>query len=81
MKIFKGKVIATNMAKTATVLVERAMIHPIYKKRYKRAKKYHVHDEQGVSVGDMVTFVASKPYSKIKKWKIIEAKIDKERKK
>jgi len=72
MKIFKGKVIATNSNKTATVLVSRIVAHPIYLKRYKRVKKYHVHDELGVSVGESVKFAASKPYSRTKKWKIIE---------
>lgn len=71
MKIFKGKVIATKMAKTATVMVERTVVHPVYGKRFKRAKKYHVHDELGTKVGDMVKFVASKPYSKLVKWNIL----------
>lgn len=72
MKIFKGKVVSTKMAKTATVAVEKTVVHPIYKKRFRRIKKYHVHDEIGVKVGDEVKFVATKPVSKLKKWKITE---------
>lgn len=72
MKIFSGKVISTKMTKTATVAVERIVAHPVYKKRYKRVKKYHVHDDLGARVGQKVKFVASKPYSKLKRWKIIE---------
>ena len=72
MKIFKGKVVSTKMAKTATVLVERILIHPIYKKRFKRVRKYQVHDELGVKIGDKVSFVTTRPISKLKKWKIIE---------
>ena len=72
MKIFTGKVIATKTAKTATVAVERMTIHPLYKKRLKRIRKYQVHDEAGVKVGDQVKFAGSRPYSKTKKWKIIE---------
>jgi len=71
MKVFTGKVISTKMDKTATVLVERVVIHPVYKKRYKRARKYQVHDEVGVAVGQDVSFVACKPYSKTKRWKIV----------
>lgn len=71
MKIFIGKVIATKMAKTATVSVERVLKHPLYGKRYKRDRKFQVHDEVGVKVGDIVKFVACKPYSKTKKWKIV----------
>ncbi|MGB6838749.1 MAG: 30S ribosomal protein S17 [Microgenomates group bacterium] len=72
MKIFTGRVTSVKMDKTATVAVERVAIHPVYKKRFKRIKKYHVHDELGTKVGDMVSFVATRPYSKLKKWKIIE---------
>ncbi|OGM10595.1 30S ribosomal protein S17 [Candidatus Woesebacteria bacterium RBG_16_36_11] len=72
MKIFTGKVISTKMAKTATVAVESVVVHPMYKKRFKRIKKFHVHDELGTKEGDTVKFVASKPYSKLKKWKVIK---------
>lgn len=72
MKIFTGKVVSTKMIKTATVAVERIVVHPMYKKRFKRTKKYHVHDELGVKVDDKVSFVACKPISKLKRWKIIE---------
>lgn len=72
MKIFTGKVISKKMDKTATVAVESVKLHPIYKKRLKRAKKYQVHDELGTKVGQTVSFAASKPYSKTKKWKIVE---------
>ena len=77
MKIFTGKVVSTKMKDTATVAIERVVVHPIYKKRYRRIKKYHVHDEIGVKVGQEVRFCPSKPYSKLKKWKIIEAVKDK----
>ena len=72
MKIFSGVVVSKKMEKTAIVNVERVVIHPVYKKRIKRTQKYHVHDEMGTEVGEKVRFVASKPYSKTKKWKTIE---------
>ncbi|KKR71319.1 MAG: 30S ribosomal protein S17 [Candidatus Woesebacteria bacterium GW2011_GWA2_40_7b] len=77
MKIFTGRVTATKMAKTATVAVERVVIHPMYKKRFRRDTKFQVHDELGVKIGDLVRFTASKPYSKTKKWKILEVVSDK----
>ncbi len=73
MKIFTGKVISKKMEKTATVAVERTVIHPVYKKRMRRMKKYHVHDIFGTKVGQTVQFTASKPYSKTKRWKIIKS--------
>lgn len=79
MKIFEGKVISTKMDKTATVAVERVLVHPVYKKRIKRTKKYHVHDEMGTEVGQEVQFVASKPHSKLKKWKLIGVVGDKKK--
>lgn len=69
MKIFTGKVISTR-DKTAVVAVTRLVAHKVYKKRVKKTKKYQVHDNFGVKVGQDVNFVASKPYSKTKKWKI-----------
>ena len=74
MKIFTGVVISKKMDKTATVAVERVVVHPLYKKRFKRSKKYHVQDDFGVEVGQRVQFVACKPISKSKRWKIIEDK-------
>lgn len=72
MKLTTGKVISTKMQKTATVEVERIVAHPLYKKRMKRVRKYHVHDELGAKVGDLVQFAASKPISKLKKWKVLK---------
>lgn len=72
MKIFSGKVISLKQAKTATVSVERVKIHPLYKKRFTRSTKYQVHDEIGTKVGDLVKFADCKPFSKSKKWKILE---------
>lgn len=72
MKKFTGRVISAKMDKTATVEVVRLVAHPIYKKRMKRKKKFHAHDELGVKVGDRVVIVETRPISKTKKWKIIE---------
>lgn len=72
MKIFVGTVVSNKMAKTATVMVDKVTLHPVYKKRVKTGKKYQLHDEVGVEVGQKVKFAASKPYSKTKKWKVLE---------
>ena len=72
MKKIDGVVTSIKMKKTATVLVERKKMHPVYKKRIKVTKKYHVHDEIGVKLGDRVRIQASRPISKTKKWNIIE---------
>ena len=82
MKIFTGIVIAKKHEKTATVAVASVVVHPVYKKRLKRIRKFQVHDEIGTREGDKVFFVASRPYSKLKKWKITKvAKIKGKKKK
>jgi len=78
MKVFIGKVVSLKQSKTATVAVERVKIHPIYKKRFKRSTKYQVHDEIGTKVGDVVKFADSRPFSKSKKWKILQV-VDKKK--
>jgi small subunit ribosomal protein S17 len=72
MKIINGKVIATKNAKTATVEVARMVTHPVYGKKIQKTRKFQVHDEKGVKVGDIVKFVACRPVSKTKKWRIIK---------
>lgn len=59
------------MAKTITVEVERFLAHPVYKKRFKRSKKYQVHTEKEHKVDDVVKFVECPPVSKTKRWKEI----------
>jgi len=71
MKIFKGKVVSKKMKKTAVVEVVRMVSHPVYKKKIKKTKKYHVHDEIGVETGQAVQFKACKPRSKTKRWEIV----------
>lgn len=72
MREFKGEVVSTKMPKTVVVKVTREKVHPLYKKRIRVRKKYHVHDEIGVKEGDKVKFVETRPISKTKKWKIVE---------
>ena len=72
MKKSRGKIISGKMAKTVVVEVERYRIHPLYKKRMKIKKKYHVDDALGAQEGEEVIFGETKPISKTKKWKIIE---------
>jgi len=72
MKIFTGIVVSNKMEKTATIMVTRIVAHPVYGKRLKRTKKYHVHDELGTKVSQKVKFVACRPISKTKRWKVVE---------
>lgn len=72
MKTFIGRVVSTKMDQTAVVEVETKKMHPLYKKRVKKTKKYHAHDELGVNEGNLVKIIETRPISKTKKWKIVE---------
>lgn len=68
-----GRVVSDKMDKTITVLVERSVTHPIYKKYVKRSTKLHVHDEENTcNVGDVVSVTSSRPLSKTKAWKLVD---------
>ncbi len=70
-QIFKGVVVKTAMKDTATVRVDRYVMHPKYKKYLVRSKKFLVHDPGNtVVVGDKVTIIATRPISKMKRFKI-----------
>ncbi len=72
-KIRSGIVISDKMDKTITVKVERFAEHALYGKRVRRAKKYHVHDEQNTCrIGDEVRIGETRPLSKTKRWELLE---------
>jgi small subunit ribosomal protein S17 len=67
-----GEVVSDKTAKTIVVKVERKTMHPKYNKFVTKSKKYHVHDEkEQASVGQTVTIIESKPYSKLKRWELV----------
>ena len=72
-KILTGVVISNKPNKTITVIVERKYSHPLLKKVVKVKKKYNAHDENNkFKKGDKVSIIESKPYSKNKKFKVME---------
>lgn len=68
-----GRVVSDKMNKTVTVLVERRVKHPLYKKYIRRSTKIHAHDEtETCNVGDAVSIVQCRPLSKTKSWRVHE---------
>ena len=58
--------------KTITVNVVRRFKHRTYNKFVSKSKKYHAHDtDNKAKVGDKVTIIESRPYSKSKKWELL----------
>lgn len=64
----KGVVTGTNMKDTITVTVHQHVTHPIYKKSFKKSKKFLVdlNKQSDVAVGDEVLIQECRPLSKRK---------------
>ena len=74
-KILSGIVVSDKPNKTVTVLVERKFQHPVLKKVIRARKKYNAHDENNkFKSGDKVSIIESKPFSKNKKFQVMEKK-------
>ncbi len=72
-KILSGVVVSDKPNKTVTVLIERKYSHPVLKKVVKVRKKYNAHDENNkYKTGDKVSIIESKPFSKNKKFQVLE---------
>ncbi|PIR31560.1 MAG: 30S ribosomal protein S17 [Alphaproteobacteria bacterium CG11_big_fil_rev_8_21_14_0_20_44_7] len=74
-RVLQGTVVSDKADKTITVLVERKILHPLYKKIIRKRKKYSAHDENNkCKIGDIVKIEESKPISKNKSWVVLEGK-------
>jgi len=72
-RIQTGSVVSDKMDKSATVLIERKVKHPIYGKFVKKSTKYHIHDENNECVtGDTVQISECRPMSKTKSWTLVK---------
>jgi small subunit ribosomal protein S17 len=71
-RILTGKVTSNKSDKTITVLVERKIMHPMYKKFVTKSKKFSVHDiENKFNIGDIVSIRECNPISKNKRFEVI----------
>lgn len=74
-RVLQGTVVSDKADKTVTVLVERRIMHPIYKKYIRKSKKYAAHDETNSrKVGETVSIIECAPISKSKRWTLVEDK-------
>ena len=74
-KTLSGKVVRDKNNKTVVVLVKRRYPHPFFGKIITSSKKYHAHDENNnFKIGDRVKIIECKPYSKKKKWEVLQNK-------
>ena len=69
----QGSVVSAAMDKTITVMVERQVKHPLYKKYIRRSTKFHAHDEKNeCAAGDVVRIEECRPISRHKSWRLVE---------
>ena len=73
LRIQTGSVVSDKMDKSATVLIERRVKHPVYGKFMKKSTKLHIHDENNeCGIGDTVQITECRPISKTKSWKLVK---------
>jgi small subunit ribosomal protein S17 len=71
--ILTGKVTSAKMEKTIVVQVTRLVQHPKYHRVVRITKKFYAHDEKrAAKQGDTVRIVASRPLSRLKRWRLKE---------
>ena len=68
----RGKVVSTKMDKSISVVVERRLQHPLYKKYIRKSTRFHAHDEANeCNEGDIVEIEETRPISKTKNWRLL----------
>lgn len=71
-RVLQGTVVSDKGDKSVTVLVERRVMHPIYKKYIRLSKKYAAHDElNSLKIGDTTSIIECRPISKRKRWMVM----------
>jgi len=72
-RMLVGKVTSNKPNKTIIVAIERQVIHPLYKKYFKRTKKVMAHDEDNTcQIGDLVKIKECRPLSARKRWMLVD---------
>ena len=72
-KIRVGRVVSDKMDQTVTVVFEWRRNHALYKKSVRRRTRFKAHDPSNeCKIGDLVRIIEGRPYSKTKRWKVVE---------
>jgi small subunit ribosomal protein S17 len=72
-RIREGTVLENRMDKTAVVAVVERVRHAKYSKTVQRTRHLYVHDEKNeASAGDRVRVAETRPFSKLKRWRLVE---------
>ena len=72
-RTMQGVVTSSAGDKSATIMIERRIKHPLYGKFIKRSTKIHLHDEANeCNKGDTILIEECRPMSKTKSWKLVK---------
>ena len=72
-RTLQGVVTSSAGDKSATIMIERRIKHPIYGKFIKRSTKIRLHDEANeCNKGDTIQIEECRPMSKTKSWKLVK---------
>ena len=72
-KEFVGVVTSNTGNKSVKVTFDYKIPHPLYGKEIKRKTAVHAHDEENVcNIGDKVRIMATRPISKLKRWRVVD---------
>ena len=72
-RIKQGRVTSNKMDKTIVVVAETRVPHPVYKKVVRQSRRFKAHDELNTAgIGDLVRIQECRPYSKEKRWRLLE---------
>ena len=72
-RTLQGVVTSNAGDKSATIIIERRIKHPLYGKIITRSTKLHVHDEANeCNKGDTILIEECRPMSKTKSWRLVK---------
>ena len=72
-RTLQGVVTSNTGDKSATIMIERKIKHPVYGKFIKRSTKIRLHDEANeCNKGDKILIEECRPMSKTKSWKLVK---------
>lgn len=72
-RTLQGVVTSSACDKSATIMIERRIKHPLYGKIVKKSTKLHVHDENNeCNDGDTILIEECRPMSKTKSWRLVK---------
>ena len=73
LRVQTGSVVSNKMDKSAVVLIERRVKHPVYGKFVRQSTKLHIHDENNeCGIGDTVHIWECRPIPKTKSWTLVK---------